>query len=1505
MADFSIFFDVENGITLDGGLGVFSGSADPSVGGEDAPLGSLYIRDNGQLYQKVGVLTTDWIRFSQGLGEAVKITALDTTSGYLNAKLQVSSSLVKSVQNQGGDENILLDLSNVGTAGSYRTVVTDAKGRVISGTNPTTLSGYGITDAQPLAANLTAMSPLTGTGFYVRASAGGTHALRSIVGTTNQINVLTGDGSSGNPTLSLSTTIQFPGTTGIRPPSGTTAQRVNTASYLRYNTTTNRMEYFNGTVWVELIASTGGTVTSIGAIAPPAGLTISGSPITTSGNLTFALSNDLAAVEGLADTGLAVRTAADTWTTRSIIGTPDRITLTNGDGIAGNIGVDIAPTYAGQTSITTVGAIQNGTWQGDVISTAFGGTGRSTIGTANQLLGVNTTGSALEYKTIANTTGIGLAFNAGQITISNTGVTSLTGTLNRISVSQSTGGVILNLPQDIHSGASPSFAQVTVAADPTSALQVATKQYVDNLISGLNPKQSVRVATTADITLSGLQTVDGVALNDGNRVLVKDQTNAALNGLFTASSGAWTRAADMDSWTEVPGCFVFVEEGTTQAESAWLSTSDQGGTLGTTPINWVRFASAADIAAGTGLQKVGNILSIANTGVSAGTYNNVTVNAQGQVLSGSNVSYLTGNQTITLQGDVAGSGATLINTTLSNTGVAAGTYRSVTVDAKGRVTGATNPTTLAGYGITDAQPLDGDLTSLAALTTTGILVRSSPNVITTRTLEAASSRISIANADGIANNPSLDVVEANLVLNNIGGTLGTAKGGTGLVSVGTANQILGVNVAGNGLEYKTITAGTGISISPTAGTLTISALNNGTVTSVGITGSTGLGVTGSPITSSGTIALTLGAELQGLSQLSSNGIPVRTAAGTYASRSVVSGVGTITVTNPAGTAGNIGLDLTTVGTAGTYRSVTTDAFGRVTSGTNPTTLAGYGITDAIPLSQRGAANGVASLDASGLIPVSQLPAIAINNTFTVSSEAAMLALVAQTGDMAIRTDLGRTFVLSAEPATTLGNWLQLLDGPSGTVTSVNITAPAAGITVSGGPITTSGSITLALANDLAAVENLATNGIAVRTGTSTWATRSLTAGTGITITNADGVAGNPTISATNNGTVTSVALTAPSIFSVTGSPITTSGTIGLALNTVPSNTVFAGSLTAGQTVTPTFRTLGLAQGDLNDVTITNAQTFQVLSYNGTRWVNTGAVGSNAAGLVGVGQAGAAAWSLISGNRYQADFAHNLGTTNVVITVFDSTSNQVVIPNLVTLVNNNTVRIEVVGNTRTLRVVVVANGQSIVAGGSTPSSVIVAKDGVDVVTATRLNVVGQATSVTSTGGGTAQISVGSRFSYFASSLDTPNNSDWVVNAISPVTTDPSFASLTVRSFSNTVEQGVGFTVSIPPGATALTLKIRGRAQAAQGTAQVVQPRLYHRLLPNNAAVGAWSVAQELPNISVPANAFFQYYQQTIPLAALGLTADRLYQFELTRRVVGVTGTNLATNFLVAEITAEFA
>lgn len=389
------------------------------------------------------------------------------------------------------------------------------------------------------------------------------------------------------------------------------------------------------------------------------------------------------------------------------------------------------------------------------------------------------------------------------------------------------------------------------------------------------------------------------------------------------------------------------------------------------------------------------------------------------------------------------------------------------------------------------------------------------------------------------------------------------------------------------------------------------------------------------------------------------------------------------------------------------------------------------------------------------------------------------------------------------------------------------------------------------------------------------------------------------------GSVTSVGLSLPSIFTVSGSPVTASGILSATLASQTANTVLAGPTSSS--AVPTFRTLGLSNNDLSDVLITTPSTNQVIAYNGTSWVNTGAVGSSANGNIGVSPTGGGtAWTFLSGVRYYADYVHNLGTTNFVITLYDTSSGAVINADSIIPTSNSTVRVTVVGNTRTIKVVVVANGQSIVAGGSTPSSVIVSQDGNIINTATTLNFTGSSVlKVTNAGAGTSTVSIGSRFTYFASSMDSPVNSDFAINSLAPAVVDPIYGSLTVRSFTNGTEQGVAFLVSVPTGASQLTLKIKGRAQAVPASASVVQPRLYYRLVPNNAAIGAWSAATELANIAIPTNSNFQYSQQTISLATLGLTAGNLYQFELTRRGSGVTGTDLTSPFLLVSVDVEIA
>lgn len=172
-----------------------------------------------------------------------------------------------------------------------------------------------------------------------------------------------------------------------------------------------------------------------------------------------------------------------------------------------------------------------------------------------------------------------------------------------------------------------STANIELKIDPSVVL--ATREYVDTVIvetlSKLDYKHSVLAATTANIMLSGIQTIDGELLQAGARVLVKDQAQAKENGIYVVpAAGAWKRAQDADNSVEVtPGLFVSVEKGTVNGDSVWQLVTDAPIVLGTT-------ALAFEMVAG-------------RTGVSAGAYTKVTVDKYGRVIAGTTPTTLAGH----------------------------------------------------------------------------------------------------------------------------------------------------------------------------------------------------------------------------------------------------------------------------------------------------------------------------------------------------------------------------------------------------------------------------------------------------------------------------------------------------------------------------------------------------------------------------------------------------------------------------------------------------------------------------------------------------------------------------------------------------------------------------------------------------------------------------------------------------------------------------------------------
>jgi len=348
----------------------------------------------------------------------------------------------------------------------------------------------------------------------------------------------------------------------------------------------------------------------------------------------FALTGVALAVAGATGTGALALTGPTTVSTRTILGTTSQIAVTDGNFanspviaiasdpiVPGTGGIVIPAGTTGQRGSATLGNIRynsttglfegyNGAW------TAFAsGSGVTSVATGTGLTG-------------------GPITSTGTISIDVTGVAAATyGSSSVVPV------IDVNAQGQITSATNTTINAVTlttgtISTTPSGSTDIANKAYVDTVAQGLDTKASVVAGTTANITLSGTQTIDGIALVSGDRVLVKNQTLPANNGLYLCAAGAWTRTTDMDTWAEVPGAYVFVETGSTLADTGWVCTSDAGGTIGVTAITWAQFSGAGSgvssitfgstgltpATATTGAVTVAGTLAVANGGTNITSY---------------------------------------------------------------------------------------------------------------------------------------------------------------------------------------------------------------------------------------------------------------------------------------------------------------------------------------------------------------------------------------------------------------------------------------------------------------------------------------------------------------------------------------------------------------------------------------------------------------------------------------------------------------------------------------------------------------------------------------------------------------------------------------------------------------------------------------------------------------------------------------------------------------------
>jgi hypothetical protein len=703
-------------------------------------------------------------------------------------------------------------LASLVTSGTGIQVKTDAttltnRSVATSGNGLSISNGSGVSGDPTLALTglPAALANTVGTGLLAVGSST-TITPVSITGESNEISVANGDAVGGtNPLIGIADNAIFPGNGSVTVPKGTTGQRpANAAGQLRFNTSNNVFEgQDNSGTWQVL--ALGGGVTSI---TLGTGLDGTPNPITATGTIALADTLVTPATYGSAsqvgqftvDQQGRITSAANVSITTSGIGAISAVNGTANEitssqvGTVVTVGLPAALTFTGKT--VTGGAFN--------MTSATVGSDTVTTNTANQTLTNKTiSGSNNTLSNIGNSSLTNSAITIGSTSVSLGGTLSTftgvsisgsTNTLSSIGNSSLTNSSVTVGTTNIALGATSltldGLTSVTVTQDPTSDLQLATKQYVDNIAQGLDVKASCVYGATANITLSGLSTQAGgdwaSSLTAGDRILVKNQAAPAENGIYVAAASGWTRALDMNTWAEVPSSFVFIETGATLADTGWVTTANAGGTINVTAMPWVQFSGAGTYTAGTGLTLTGTQFSITNTAVTAASYGSATqvgtftVNAQGQLT-------LAGNTTVTpAVGSITGLGTDVATALAVNVGTAGSVVvngGALGTPSSGTVTNLTGTASININGTVGATtPTTGAFTTVTASTsvTTPIVQATNSGGLSLKN-SAGTTQMSMGAGGG--DNLSISVPTA---INPANGLVNISPTGTGSVTINPA-----------------------------------------------------------------------------------------------------------------------------------------------------------------------------------------------------------------------------------------------------------------------------------------------------------------------------------------------------------------------------------------------------------------------------------------------------------------------------------------------------------------------------------------------------------------------------------------------------------------------------------------------------------------------------------------------------------------------------------------------